>query len=325
MPQEVQANSPLYAPGTLLGWYLTLLAILVAWTWHPKRSVSDSLDADLLIALTLPVVAFGHLIVLVNRYNEAADNDIVTASQAMEAPFTVTEAFMLYSVPLFLVGAIWKHAKRAIFIATVGIICYGVEWYIHLFACPSNLERIFSRSFLADSLAALCVTAVFLGASIYAAAFFTTMYFTRKAARKSERGDRAEQTILNDGFAESREARVFTVLSLLFLPISLAASLVGINLDYFGSHESRRHDAGSGPWHDVLPVMFPPSQTPMSDLDQVVAVLGGATILGFNLITAAVDNYKLTKARKARAREVRRRNDIRLRRILVQYDGVDRD
>ena len=145
---EVNKVNALYGPGTVLGWYLTLVAIAVAWTVHPKRSGSDSLDADLFVMLTLPVVAVGDLLWQLHR-SVSVDS---TFSDAIEAPFIITEAFMDLSVLLFLVAA-WKiKIKRAVVIAVVGLTCYFVEWYVYLSGVNSRgLEKLFTRSFLADS------------------------------------------------------------------------------------------------------------------------------------------------------------------------------
>jgi hypothetical protein len=71
----------------------------------------------------------------------------------------------------------------------------------------------------------------------------------------------------------------------------------------------------------LLQFAFPASNSSIKDLDQVVAALSGATILAYNIVSALHCRYKMKRESDAAAREIRRRNDIRLRRILVQYDS----
>ena len=74
-----------------------------------------------------------------------------------------------------------------------------------------------------------------------------------------------------------------------------------------------------GLFHNFIKMVFPQTNSAFSDLDQVVAALGGATILIFKLISAARQRHVQILERKRRQAEVNRRNDVRLRRLLVQY------
>jgi hypothetical protein len=40
--------SSLYGPGPTSAWYLTFLAVVVSWTLHPQKRVSDSIESELL-------------------------------------------------------------------------------------------------------------------------------------------------------------------------------------------------------------------------------------------------------------------------------------
>ena len=98
--------NPLYGPGTALGWYLTIFAVVIAWTLHAKRSFSDVLDADFCIILMLPMVAAGHLIHQVNqhRQSETGSRRIREMTMAIEGPLLITEVFAGLCVPLMLTG-----------------------------------------------------------------------------------------------------------------------------------------------------------------------------------------------------------------------------
>ena len=132
--------SSLYGPGTVTCWYLTTLSLLVSWTLHPQKRKSGSIDVDLIAVLTLPAVAAGHLITqvraLINqdeivRASSSADLEYLQSVAAIEAPFNVTETFMAISVVLFIVAAWAFCIRRSIFVATIGLLCFTMECYIH--------------------------------------------------------------------------------------------------------------------------------------------------------------------------------------------------
>ena len=137
---ELALVSSLYGPGTITCWYLTTLSLLVSWTLHPRKRRSGSIDADLIAVLTLPAVAAVHLITQVRAFIH--QDEIVRASSsvhwkyqqsvaAIEAPFNVTETFMAISVILF-IAATWALCiRRSIFVASIGLLCFTVECYIH--------------------------------------------------------------------------------------------------------------------------------------------------------------------------------------------------
>jgi hypothetical protein len=63
---------------------------------------------------------------------------------------------------------------------------------------------------------------------------------------------------------------------------------------------------------NFIRIMFPRTQSSLSDLDQIVPALGGATILAFNLLSAARCWYTKKRDRDRRAAELKRRNDNRM-------------
>jgi hypothetical protein len=123
-----QRSSPLYAPGTLLGWYLTLIAILVAWTLHQKRSKSDVLDPDVLIALTLPVVAVGHVIGLLIQ---SSSHEQTNPTATLDGPLAVTQLFMLFAIPMTLSAVPHKCTKRTFCALAVEGLCIALQYYLH--------------------------------------------------------------------------------------------------------------------------------------------------------------------------------------------------
>lgn len=166
----------LYGPGSMLGWYLMILACVVSWTIHPKRSHKDSIDADLVVTLTFPVFAVGQLIYLARHASSLPPREEIgmttpsTVRQraiamvtAIPAPLVVVEAFMNLAVLMVIIAAFRVHVRRGMAIAAVGLLTYSADWYLHM----SNVGRggymwIFSRSFIANSFAALVYSATLL-------------------------------------------------------------------------------------------------------------------------------------------------------------------
>ncbi|KAI4156547.1 MAG: hypothetical protein LQ340_000187 [Diploschistes diacapsis] len=132
--------SSLYGPGTIACWYLTTLSVLVAWTLHPHKRKSGSIDVDLITVLTLPAVAAGHLISQVRAFlsqdhtarqaNHASPQSL-QALAAIEAPLIVVETFMAISVVLFVIAAMVRCIRKAIVVALIGLFCLAVDCYVH--------------------------------------------------------------------------------------------------------------------------------------------------------------------------------------------------
>jgi hypothetical protein len=195
----------LYGPGTLLGWYLTLAACLVSWTLHPKKRKRDSIDPDLVVSLTLPIVAVVHLISQVSKLstlqtniqrtsrNDASDILQETAD-AIEAPLVVIEAFMNIAATMFIVACFFSTIRRALLVGTVGIISFATDCFLHLSNVQSKgLSRLFSRSFVADSAIALIMIGVLLAVLVLAAFVITSVFFYNRRGEQNRRIQEAEE------------------------------------------------------------------------------------------------------------------------------------
>ena len=98
----------------------------------------------------------------------------------------------------------------------------------------------------------------------------------------------------------SRQMRLMTYLSTIFLPVSFLLSL-------FPSAMLSSNAATLG--SDILGTLlrttfFPWTSFSISDLDQAVAVAAGATILGFNLYSVMKAHYKMFSAKDASSQEI---------------------
>ncbi|KAK4450552.1 hypothetical protein QBC34DRAFT_402850 [Podospora aff. communis PSN243] len=62
-------ETALYGPGTLLGWYLTLLCVLITWIFHPSKSFPKlSLSPDVVFYSLYACIAAVHMAVLAARF-----------------------------------------------------------------------------------------------------------------------------------------------------------------------------------------------------------------------------------------------------------------
>ena len=100
--------------------------------------------------------------------------------------------------------------------------------------------------------------------------------------------------------AVERQTRYMTYVSTIFLPVSFLLSLfptarLGSNSVAFGSHILRV-------W--LRTTFFPRTSFSISDLDQVVAVAAGATILAFNLYSVMKAHYRILRAKDASSLEI---------------------
>lgn len=104
----VKVNPP-HGPGTVGGWYITVLAVLVSWSLHPEKRVSDSTSLDFITILTLPAVACGHFMTLVHKQQpfkisddspEHWDETLLPERLAAYAPYTLMRSVLAISLML---------------------------------------------------------------------------------------------------------------------------------------------------------------------------------------------------------------------------------
>ena len=193
----------------------------------------------------------------------------------------------------------------------------------------------------------MVVTGVTVGICVFAAVLLTAIFYARRgnqiedpspSSQPTESGE--QYTLGSDGhsndeaeldqrdrnrfdrlqrrqqeaFRESAATRSITLVSVILLPVAFVASAYST----LGGPGPGLSDV-TGLFKHFIRIIFPPTQTSMGDLDQVVAALGGGTILAFNLFSAARCRYLRSREAQRKQDEFNRRNDIRLRRLLVQY------
>jgi hypothetical protein len=199
----------LYGPGTLLGWYLTLAACFMSWTLHPDKRRRDSIDPDLVVSLTLPIVAVVHLISQISKLSmnqtnlrlssENGTSDLLQeTADAIEAPLVVIEAFMNIAATMVIVACCFATIRRALVVGAVGIVSFATDCFLHRSNVRSTgLSRLFSRSFVADSAIALIMIGVILAVLILAASLITSMFFYNRHRGQERQIREAEEEARN--------------------------------------------------------------------------------------------------------------------------------
>lgn len=195
----------LYGPGTLLGWYLTLAACFVSWTLHPRSRMRDSLDPDLIISLTLPLVAIVHLIsqasklaipqtVHLHTLGGGSNEFLQEKANAIEAPLVVTEVFMNIAAVMFTVACYFVKIRRALVVGAVFLASFATDCFLHASRIRSTgLSRLFSRSFIADSAIALIVIGLSLAFLLLATFVITLLFFHKRQQKQKRQIQEAEQ------------------------------------------------------------------------------------------------------------------------------------
>lgn len=269
--------SSFYGPGAVVGWYLTAFACLVSFSLHPRKRCRDSITADLIAVLTFPTVAATDLITQARSYPKEG----ITLKQnaaSIEASLIVTEIFMAIDVFLFLLAVGFKCVRRECLLATVGLFCFSAKCCVYL--SPSVSHAI------GQNLDGPCfVNSISISSNVLAALFFYMIWPTDR-----DRGFTAKALIM---------IPQLLVPCILVIPFFREAQ-VNLPSQFWPRIRSRIA-------HDLMPT----SNTSVKELDQAVALLAGASVLGFSLYSTA-DNYYKAWLSKIRAIAQQQGSELRL-------------
>jgi hypothetical protein len=313
---DLSLVSGLYGPGNVLCWYFTLASCLISWTLDRKKRRSDSITVDLMVGITLPIVAVAHLITQIHNYPgdtkqmmTTRDPDLLRLIYAIEAPFTITDIFLTISVLLFLLEFLMICFKRTFTIGMVGLACYLAECYAHVVVLPDlGPTTNFRRSFAAKSKAILSMIAVLVGISTAIAAGLARLFFLRRPRLSpptppdESSVDWANMAYTQYSYGSQTGIRLLAYFMVFGLPGILGVLWFLTSLNYTSMNTLQR--VGLWQWiHamscNILLLFFPRTGSSISDLDQVVSALGGATVLGFSLYRVANSWYKDLMAKEA--------------------------
>ena len=289
----------LYGPGTVGGWYLTILAVLVSWTLHPEKRESDSISLDFITVLTLPGVALGHFISLI--YNQRSwkiltpgrnanewDDKLLPERVAAYAPYTVIRNYLITSL-LFGVLTTWpsKVCKdRASLYQLLAILCGGaVIMFSHVFRLVS--AAVTEENFVGIDWIFFSLFTGMIGVWPFTCVALDVLLMCVP--------DEILSVLPQTGRSRAWDADELPPLTLC---CSMAYSIFALGWSTVDPTES----GITRP--QLLHAMFPESPSSLKDLDQAFTLATGATTLLFNCLSTASARCKSrAKAKRSQSPE----------------------
>ena len=310
-----------------------MLACLVSWTIHPKKRRSGSVDSDFIALLTFPTIAAAHLISQTHHYklkaetlNPEGNEGGATAKllAAIEASLNITETSLAVCVVLFLIAVVFRCVKRAAFVALVGLFSFSAEIYLHVDCpLPHRNPAYLSRLFLIDFKNLIIAISVLLTILLLITLSLATVFIVRRRHRFPLTGDDPDQygvsEVQSDPFLESLYATLIRSSTFLFTPAAFIASLVPIVLNSLAASSPAGIQWIRTTGSRLLRNLFPLTNVSIKELDQAVALLAGATILGFSLYGTAEAHYQVYCEKVRRRQENPQAEQIRMRQIHSRW------
>ena len=310
---EYALVSSFYGPGATGGWYLTALASLISWALHPRKRRVDSITADTIAVVAFPTAAAAHLISQVWSYpgiHQGSHGLLAQSAASIEAALTVTETFLAMDVILFLLAVGFKCVRRGCMLAAAGLFCFSAECYLYFSrhvrqAIKHNLDRPFLIDFGGILISVMVVLLLCIAVALSLIVFFFAMRPATSQARPFDQDAEATRNDQERDFQNSSSALALTWVTMLFLPCSFIASTLPL---YSGAFVDSPHQFL--PWlravasrigHDLIPT----SNISAKDLDQALAIIAGANVLGFSLYSTAHSYYQ-ARLLRTRARPQQR-------------------
>ena len=277
---EYDLVSSFYGPGAVVGWYLTVLACLVSYCLHPRKRIRDSITADLLAVLTFPTVAAADLITQVRSYPREGAT-LAQYAASIKASLSVTEVFLRIDAILLLLAVKFRCMRRMCLLATVGLFCFSAEWYVIL---PPSKRSVTVQNF--DT-----VFSINFGTLLYMSVLLLVCCVNSALADYS-----------------SPDAKWLSIIMLILGTfVAFATGLLsGFMFGLLSQFRPRIRIVASRIAHELIPK----SNTSVKELDQAVAILAGASVLGFTLYSTA-DTYYKAWLSKTRAINQQRGTELR--------------
>ncbi|KAJ9607768.1 hypothetical protein H2200_007846 [Cladophialophora chaetospira] len=306
-----------HGPGAVLGWYLTLAGCMVSWALHPERKKKDSIDADMLTFLMLPLTAAAQLISLsravhdtyitIQYDSDAALRDILSGQfkslsvcrkrYAIEAPATVVFAFLNLAMVFLYPLSATHHRKRGTAIVIAILTCVASEYYMYNFA----LDNTPGLTLPSEILARRYIVAPFCKSIL--SYDLVNLVFGRFFSRRPKRLERLENQTTPDtqmprnGEVESYSPWGFRGVMLVWAGVDYL--LKDTRLSWLAASHTRFWTV------DWVGTFFPASPFKIGNIEQATAAVGGGIVLGFDVYLTGVSFSRERQARLAKEREER--------------------
>ncbi|KAK5064542.1 hypothetical protein LTR84_000375 [Exophiala bonariae] len=340
---------PLFGPGTVAAWYLTLLTCVLPWMFDAAGRKRGTIEADLAVSLIFPVVAVANLLSQIVHL----DPDDADTTYAIDAPLVIVKAFVPIAGYMCLLNLDSGINRRVLLVGVVGLLCNGGETYAYSsgFRHEDHSADVVRRVVLGpwgilSMLALLWGNATVLEFSwqVFRAMFsrLTTRYFSRPEAVHSLSGPYTWpwplpcrytllcpytslwtcllllRSIQAFGIEDPESHMLLTIawmsqhLCFTFSTVALMAVL-----------ENAIGRSAENGFRLLLEHLFPKSPASLTDLDQLAALLGGVVMLSVRVYDATGPYRKKWSKAKRRQRELREQENIRLGNIIAPR--IDRD
>ena len=276
----------LYGPGSMLCWYLLILSCMIQWTLHPHRRGKDTISVETIAVLLFPLASAWYLISLsLQAYQNAALHtdycDLATcqASKAIEAPALVLYIWLTVIVFIYPLTLVYRPSLKRLsaffLVFTAGLVAvgYSFDWVINSLPSIWKSTKSLSRH---DALLPTCYQLI--GSD-------TVQLVSYRFASRKRRGPAAleEQVAQQSSPQISLTDNILndTLFDRLMGPRWVAAAFCIV------SSQTKESWWWWAPMLYVSPQQWkrvlPETSSSWGDVDQMVAVVGGCVILGWNM------------------------------------------
>jgi hypothetical protein len=284
--QRFALVSSLYGPGNLACWLLLLLSVVISWTLNPRSASKDTITNDFMAALAMPIVAVAHFFHQIHQQTRGGRGvfdlfsepewDNVRMVAAIEASLTVCEDFVCWAAMLHFVAGRKQQKMRTSMVVTVGWMCLSAELFLLSVWIPFE-KSLLIRPFLFHSIPMFVILIAWFALAALAylveVIYGTVLLYKDSSGRELESGNSRKRQVLKPGRVSSWMAACTGIVA------GLATVWVKYGWIYpMGWSNSVRFVAKS--------------TVRISDLDQVVTMVGGVLALYFSILDAVKERRK---------------------------------
>ncbi|KAF4958482.1 hypothetical protein FGADI_2406 [Fusarium gaditjirri] len=277
--------SSLYGPGAFWSWLVIVASVFISWTINPATKRLDSFTNDTIAALTLPVVAAADALYQLAKYDRPdrprlllshSPEDIQLVA-ALEAPLAICEVYVALAIFLHSAASRRYQWKRVGCITLSTLLCFSPQLVI-FFTYPdlSVSSSTFARPFLFNFALALGFISGFMAIMTGVSIVRTIVVTMYRRARPSNGEGQEPPKDRRTGFEKWSS----------ILAAVLIASIISIVK--YGFVGNTQYFAGRVLGYQTRMNRFSPkSNVSLMELDQIVALAGGAFTLLFSMYDAA--------------------------------------
>ncbi|KAF5621962.1 glutathione S-transferase GST [Fusarium sp. NRRL 52700] len=271
--------SSLYGPGTFWSWLIIVVSVFISWTINPVTKRLDSITNDTIAALTLPVVAAVYALYQLAKYDRPdrprlllshSPEDIQLVA-ALEAPLAICEVYVVLAIFLHSSASRRYQWKRLGCVTVSTFLCFSPQLVI-FFTYPdlpvsrSTFARPFLFNFVLELGFIAGIMAIMTGVSIIRTVVVTVYRRAKPCSTEHQERPRARHS----GF--EKWSNIFAAV--------LIASIISI-VKYGFVGNTTAFAAGLLGYQTRMIRFMPKSNVSLTDLDQMVAMAGGAFTLLF--------------------------------------------